>query len=1048
MFFFKNQIQFSMKTIYKKLLLLLVILPFSVLAQSGLSGIVTDKTTKQPLPGVNVVIQGSSTGTQTDFDGKFQLPKINVGDKILVSYLGYKNQTIAYNSQKEITIALEEESNQLQEVVVQVGYGSVKKKDATGSVDIVSSKEFNKGAIISADQLLIGKAAGVRITNNGGSPDSAPNIRIRGGSSLNASNNPLIVIDNIPISNDNPAGVSNPLNLINPNDIESFSILKDASATAIYGSRASNGVIIITTKKGTKGGVQYNYSSIFTSGKVGKKINVMDGTEFTRFIQEYHPDYTNLLGVDDPSTTDLDNPSTSDVIEGRILSNTDWQDAIYRNSFSTDHNFSARANLYGKIPFRASLGYNNSEGIVKANDYERFSYSLKLTPTILDDHLKVDINAKGILSDKNAVDEGGALGGSIVMDPTKPIYDYSPTNRFGNYYQDILPQSYGTVSNNPFASINGQGNPLALLEQRARPERSLRFLGNIEFDYKMHFLPELRAVINLGLDASQAKIREVFTDNSIATYRQNQNDSNYNTNYVFNPGLNYLENQTITNTTWDSYLMYSKNLDGFVNKFDVQAGYTYQNFKNDGNRERYRYNDLSGLREVEPNDNNPNNRYYNVLNLQSFFGRTNIDFAGKYLVTVSLRADASSLFLANKRWGYFPAAAVAWKLKEESFLKNSKIMNDLKLRLGYGQTGQQDITSVFGFYPSTPLFTLGSNTSQYLEGVNLYSAKAYNPNLTWEKTTTYNIGLDFDLFKNNFVSGAFDIYKRDTRDLLALTPIPPGQGLINQFVQNVAQTESKGFELNLNIKPIQSDNLNLEFNSNISYNYTEVTDLGSTLTSISAGGNLPIQTGVGIAYHTVGYQPGSAWLFEQVYGSDGRPIIGAFVDRNGDNQIDNDDRYHKALAPNWTYGFGFNFNYKNWDLSSSFRGQLGGQVYNASLIKSGWIDRAKPVNNNSLSNVINFYDNTADPNFVTINGNIPYSDYFLNDATFLRCENIILGYKFNKFYKSSSLRLYGAINNAFILTKYKGQDPENFGSIDNNFYPRPKMYSLGLNLDF
>jgi iron complex outermembrane receptor protein len=604
-----------MKTIYKKLLLLLVILPFSVLAQSGLSGIVTDKTTKQPLPGVNVVIQGSSTGTQTDFDGKFQLPKINVGDKILVSYLGYKNQTIAYNSQKEITIALEEESNQLQEVVVQVGYGSVKKKDATGSVDIVSSKEFNKGAIISADQLLIGKAAGVRITNNGGSPDSAPNIRIRGGSSLNASNNPLIVIDNIPISNDNPAGVSNPLNLINPNDIESFSILKDASATAIYGSRASNGVIIITTKKGTKGGVQYNYSSIFTSGKVGKKINVMDGTEFTRFIQEYHPDYTNLLGVDDPSTTDLDNPSTSDVIEGRILSNTDWQDAIYRNSFSTDHNFSARANLYGKIPFRASLGYNNSEGIVKANDYERFSYSLKLTPTILDDHLKIDINAKGILSDKNAVDEGGALGGSIVMDPTKPIYDYSPTNRFGNYYQDILPQSYGTVSNNPFASINGQGNPLALLEQRARPERSLRFLGNIEFDYKMHFLPELRAVINLGLDASQAKIREVFTDNSIATYRQNQNDSNYNTNYVFNPGLNYLENQTITNTTWDSYLMYSKNLDGFVNKFDVQAGYTYQNFKNDGNRERYRYNDLSGLREVEPNDNNPNNRYYNVLNL-------------------------------------------------------------------------------------------------------------------------------------------------------------------------------------------------------------------------------------------------------------------------------------------------------------------------------------------------------------------------------------------------------------------------------------------------
>ncbi len=1040
-----------MKTIYKKLLFLLLFLPFNLLAQSVLEGEVIDAKSKQPIPGVNVVIQGTAAGTSTDFDGKFKLTNLKNGDQLVFSFIGYQNQTILFNNQKNLKVELQEEANQLQEVVVQVGYGSVKKKDATGSVDIVSSKEFNKGAIISADQLLAGKAAGVRITSNGGSPDSAPNIRIRGGSSLNASNNPLIVIDGIPISNDNPAGVSNPLNLINPNDVESFSILKDASATAIYGSRASNGVIIITTKKGTKGNVQYNYSANFTSGRVGKKINVMDGNEFTRFIQEYHPQLTNLLGVDDPST-DIEDDLTTSAIEGRILYNTDWQNAIYRTSFSSDHNFSARANLYGKIPFRASIGYNNSEGIVKTNDYQRFSYSLKLTPTFLDEHLKVDVNAKGILSDKNSVDEGGALGGSIVMDPTKPIYDNSPTNRFGKYYQNILAQSYqnaqGQTINNVFAGINGQGNPLALLEQRTRPERSLRFLGNVEFDYKMHFLPELRAVINLGLDASQARIREVFSNNSIATYQDNQNDTNYDTNFVFNPGKNYLENQTITNTTWDSYLIYSKNLNGFVNKFDVQAGYTYQNFKNDGNRERYRYNDVTGLREVEPNDNNPNNRYYNVLNLQSFFGRTNIDFENKYLVTLSLRADASSLFLEDKRWGYFPAAAVAWKLTEENFLKNSKVLNDLKLRLGYGQTGQQDITGLFGFYPSTPLFTLGSNTSQYLDGVNLYSAKAYNPNLTWEKTTTYNIGLDFDLFKNNLISGAFDIYKRDTSDLLALTPLPPGQGLINQFVQNVAQTESKGFELNLNINPIQNDNVSLQFNSNIAYNFTEVTELDNSLTSISAGGNLPIQTGVGIAYHTVGYQPGSAWVFEQIYAQDGTPIIDAYVDRNGDNIIDNDDRYYKALAPNWTYGFGFNFNYKNWDLSSSFRGQLGGQVYNAAILKSGFIDRAKPVNNNSLSNVINFYDNTADSSFINVNGNIPFSDYFLSDATFLRCENIVLGYKFNKFYKSSSLRLYGALNNAFIITKYKGQDPENFGSIDNNFYPRPKMYTFGLSLDF
>lgn len=1043
-----------MKTIYKKLLLILLILPFSALAQSVLEGVVLDSATKQPIPGVNVVIQGSTAGTSTDFDGKFKLTKLKNGDKLVFSFIGYQPQTIAFTNQKNLSISLVEETNQLQEVVVQVGYGSVKKKDATGSIDVVSSKDFNKGAIISADQLLTGKSAGVRITNNGGSPDSGINIRIRGGASLNASNNPLIVIDGVPISNDNPAGVSNPLSLINPNDIESFSVLKDASATAIYGSRASNGVIIITTKKGTKGDVQFNYSSFVSTGKVGKTIDVMNGKEFTKFIQEYHPAYTNLLGIDDPSTNVLDNPSTPDVIEGRILYDTNWQDAIYRNSFSTDHNISARANLYGNIPFRASLGYNKSEGLVKTNDYQRFTYSLKLSPTYLQDHLKVDVNAKGILTDKNAIDDGGAIGGSITMDPTKPIYDPYGTSRFGKYYQSILPQSYtnpatGQVVTSSWGAKNGQDNPLALLEQRTRPERALRFLGNIEFDYKMHFLPELRAVINLGLDATTSRIRETFSDNSVATYQYNQTDPNYDTNYVFNPGKNFLENQTTTNTTWDSYLMYTKELKGFVNKFDIQGGYSYQNFKSDGNKENYRYNLQTGLREVNFDEGNPNNRYYNVLNLQSFFGRSNIDFAGKYLVTLSFRADASSFFQSDNRWGYFPAAAVAWKLKEEKFFKDNKAINDIKLRLGYGKTGQQNISSLFGFYPSTPLFAIGSNTSQYLEGVNLYSAKPFNKDLTWEKTATYNAGLDFDLFKNSILSGSIDVYKRFTTDLLAVTPLPPGQFLINAYTTNVGETESEGFELNLNLKPIQTDNVSLEFNGNISYNTTKVTSLGPDLTSISApDSGLPIQTGVGLAYYTLGEEARTAWVFEQVYDTDGTPIYGAYVDRNGDNEITNADRYNKAMVPNWTFGFGFNFNYKNWDLSSSFRGQLGGQVYNAAIVKQGFVDRALPINNNNLSNVLNFYSDTADASLINVNQEIPFSDYFLNDATFLRCENIVLGYKFNKFFKTSSLRIYGALNNAFILTKYKGQDPENFNGIDNNFYPRPKMYTFGLSLDF
>ena len=1012
-------------------------LPFGILAQNTLKGVVLDGSSSQPLPGVNVLVQGTTNGVTTDFDGNFTLTNIKKGDRIVFSYIGFKDETITYENQNTITITLQEDQKELKDVVV-IGYGTTTKKDATGSLQSITTKDFNKGAIVSADQLLTGKAPGVRITNNGGQPDSAPNIRIRGGASLNANSSPLIVIDGIPVDNTTPAGVSNPLSLINPNDIESFTILKDASAAAIYGSRASNGVIIITTKKGSSGAPEFNYSSNVTIGKVGKKIDMMNGKQFTNFIQTYHPSLTNSLGIDDPSTAVLDDLSTPEV-EGRILSNTDWQDAIYRTSISTDHNFSAKANLYGKIPFRASVGYTRNEGLVKTNDYERLSYSLKMTPKVFSDHLKIDANAKGIFTNKNAIDEGGALGGAINMDPTKPIRDNSSTNRFGGYYQDFVLDGSG----NPTNTISGQYNPVALLMQRTRPERAVRFLGNIEFDYKMHFLPELRAVVNLGLDASEAQIKERFSNNAMATYRV----INSGADYVFNPGKNYEENQTMTNTTLDSYLVYTKSLNGFLTKFDIQGGYSYQNFKNDGNKEIYRYNETTGVREVLPNDNNPNNRYYNVLNLQSFFGRANFDLTNKYLLTLSLRADGSSLFREDKRWGYFPAAALAWKLKEEEFIKNINFINDVKVRLGVGKTGQQDITGNVGFYPSTPLFTIGSNNSQYLDNSNLYSALVFNEDLTWEKTTTYNLGIDFDLFKNNFLSGSFDIYRRETTDLLARVPLPPGQGLSDTFIKNVGSTESKGFELSLNFKPVKTDNFNLEIATNVAYSYVEITDL-KDVTTLSAGGSLPTGTNVNIAQNAVGFQPYSFWVFQQLYDGNGAAIPGAFVDRNADGVITNDDRYYKAVTPNWTFGFGINFNYKQWDFSSSFRGQLGGQVYNARKLTSGWVDRSIPTNSNSLSNVLDFYNGAADIQFQNYNGNATFSDYFLEDATFLRCENIVLGYRFNKFYKNSSMRVYGAINNPFILTKYTGQDPENFGAIDNNFYPRPTSFTFGLNFDF
>ncbi|WP_168196927.1 SusC/RagA family TonB-linked outer membrane protein [Flavobacterium alkalisoli] len=1025
-----------MRTMYKKLLLLLLLLPLNMLAQSTLTGVVSDGATGEPLPGVNVIVEGTTNGTATDIDGKFTLTNINNGERIVFSFIGYADQVIEYSGQSSLTVSLQEDTTQLEEVVV-IGYGTTTKKDATGAITTVSSKDFTKGAVMSSDQLIVGKAPGVRITNAGGAPDSAPNIRIRGGSSLSANNNPLIIIDGIPIDNVNPAGVNNPLSLVNPNDIESFTVLKDASATAIYGSRASNGVIIITTKKGSSGAPKFNYSSYVAVSKATQSIDVMDSASFVRFIQEYHPGFTNYLGVDDPTTDAVDDPSTPQI-EGRNIYDTNWQDEILRTSISTDHNFSASANLFGKVPFRSSIGYTKNEGLVKTNDYERYTATIKATPTFLDDHLKVDVNAKGFWIDKNSIDEGGAIGGSLNMDPTKPVYADGDVNNFGGYYQN-------TTAANPL-DFDGQYNPVNLLQERRRPEVVNKFLGNVQFDYKMHFLPELRAVVNLGAEASRAKITEEYGQYAFATYQFD----NVNDTFVFNPGVNYRETQHITNKTLDSYLAYTKNFQGFLTRIDAQAGYSYQSFVNDGYKTIYQYNTNTGLREERINEANPTNRYYNKMVLESFFGRANVDLMDKYLFTFTLRADASSLFRKDLRWGYFPAAGFAWRITDESFLKDNTTIKNLKLRLGYGQTGQQDITGTAGFYPSSPIFSPGDPNSQYLPGTNTYSANPFNDQLTWETTTTYNVGLDFAFFKNDLISGSVDVYQRDTDDLLVKSSVPPGQFLTNEITQNVGSMTNKGVELGLTIRPIVTEDFTWDVTGNFAYNIGEVKNLKDVQMIDATESGLPVQTGVRLARHSVGEQPYSAWVFEQLYDTDGNPIVGAFKDRNGDGVITNDDRYFEALRPNWTYGFSTNFTYKNLDFSASFHGQADGQVYNSVKLVGGWTNRALPNNTNSLNNVLDFYNGAADPRFETIQGNIPLSDYYLENASFLRCDNLTLGYRFNNLIKDGqgSLRLYAAVNNVFLITKYSGQDPENFNALDNNFYPRPRVYSLGLNFDF
>lgn len=917
------------------------------------------------------------------------------------------------------------------EEVVLVGYGKQRKTDLTGSITAVSEREFNKGAIVSADQLIQGKAPGVRITNNGGSPDSNPNIRIRGGSSLSAQNNPLIVIDGVPLDTQNPAGSGNPLNLINPNDIESFSILKDASATAIYGNRGSNGVIIIKTKRGG-GRLKVNFNTNVSVGTVSNYIDVMNAEQFTSFINTNYPQYNYLLGVG--------GSETNKTVPGTIY-DTDWQKEIYRKSVSTDNNLSISGSLFNKLPTRFSVGYNRTEGLVKTNDYERYSTALNISPSFFDNHLKIDFSLKGLFSELNAIDEGGAIGGALNMNPTLPVYvsqtglSGEPYNRFGGYYQNVV------LKGNQYL-IQGQANPLAILMQRQAPQEIAKFLGNAEINYKFHFMPDLRAVVNLGLEASQSDLETIYGENAIATYRNPQNGFVPN-DFAFSPGTDYAERQNIVNQTMDAYLVYEKRYSGILSNLLVQGGYTYQNFKNDGFKTNYRYDDATGLRILNPGTAlNPNNRYYNVLNLQSFLGRANVDFLDKYLFTLNFRADASSLFQKNKRWGYFPGVGFAWKVNKD-FFTDSQLLNELKMRVGWGRTGNADIISIAGFYPSSAYFSIGGTSSQYFPGVGTYSALPFNPNLTWETTETINAGLDFSFLKDR-ISGSVDVYDRKTENLLAKVSIPPGQSLTNEFTTNVGSLRNKGIEANLTVVPVRTETVNWSVSGNFAYNDSEILELGSVINSQDLNSTLPVGNGVKLATNLVGAQPYAAWVYEQVYDANGNPLDNVYVDRNSDGIINEDDRYTKAIRPRWTYGFSTIVSYKNWDFNAAFRGQIGGLIYNTRKIAQGLKSYTVPSNSLSLNNTLT---STVDSPF-TISDNLFLSDYFLEDSSFLRLDNVTVGYLMKNVFKNVNVRVYASVNNAFILTNYSGQDPENFSGIDNNFYPRPRTYTLGFNFNF
>lgn len=1000
----------------KALLTLLVGLFLSIGAfaqQIAVKGHVKD-TTGEPVIGANVLVKGTTNGTITDFDGNFMLnvPK----DAILsVSFVGYKSAEVKAASTVMVTL---EDDSQVLDAVVVIGYGSVKKNDMTGSVTAIKPDKLNKGLITNAQDMMTGKIAGVSVISKGGAPGEGATIRIRGGSSLTAENDPLIVIDGLAMDNKGVKGLANPLSMVNPNDIESFTVLKDASATAIYGSRASNGVIIITTKKGQAGArPTISYDGNVSVSTVKSTVDVMDGDQFRSFIKD-------IWGEDSEAYSKLGN------------ANTDWQKEIFRPAVSTDHNLTISGGLKN-MPYRVSFGYTNQNGIVKTSKFERYTASVSLAPSFFEDHLKVNANLKGMIA-KNRYADGSAVGSAVSFDPTQSVRSDDPYHQyyFDGYFQwNTDASSLNDDTWKRTFNSNAPGNPVALLEEKDDRAISKSLIGNLELDYKFHFLPDLHAHVNGGMDLSTGK---QYTD--VSPY---SSTNNYYGSYGWEQKDKY-------NLSLNAYLQYSKDFTD-KHRFDVMAGYEWQHFHDTSDQEYWGLYPLSN-NVVE----NRGQRYNNTSSgsatesyLVSFFGRVNYTLLDRYLFTATVRQDGSSRFHKNNRWGLFPSFALGWKLKEEAFLKDVDVLSDLKLRLGYGITGQQNINS--GDYPYLAVYETNKDGAYYpiLGEGTIYRPNAYNPDLKWEKTTTYNVGLDFG-FLNNRINGAVDYYYRKTTDLLNSVFVSAGTNFKNKVLSNVGSLENSGIEFSINSKPVVTTDWTWDLGFNITYNKNEITKLttgDSENYYVAAGDNIGGGRDMKAMAHAVGHPASSFYVYQQVYDENGKPIENEFVDRNGDGTINGDDRYfYKKPTADVLMGLTSRLSYKSWDFSFSLRASLNNYVYNS--VEAGGSD-CNPtsvysfgaLNNRPLMGVANNIQNLKD--------NTLLSDYFVQNASFMKCDNITLGYSFKKLFGAPiGGRVYAAVQNVFTITKYKGLDPEVEKGLDNNIYPRPLTTLIGLSLNF
>ena len=1002
------------------LALLVMAVPSQVFAQSGkfeVKGVVVD-TFGTPVIGATVIEQGTTNGVTTDVNGQFVL-RVKGGQSIVsISYIGYLTKELAAASTELQRVVLEEDSAMIDDVVV-IGYGTVKKNDLTGSVVAVKAEDINRGAIVSTQDMMQGKVPGLQVIPGDGGPNSGATMRIRGISSLNANQNPLVVIDGVPIANDMGGGMTNPLSMVNANDIESFTVLKDASAAAIYGSRASNGVIIITTKKGKGNKMNVAYNGSFSVSQNSGVLPVMSATEYKDFLRE------SFAGT-----------STLATIEKMLgTADTDWQSLIFRPAFSHDHNVSLYGNydnaMYcDEMPYRASVGYTSQQGTLHGSKYDRLTLDLNTSPKFFDEHLTVSLSAKGVYSFEDTANSG-AVGEAAFFNPTMPAYRENGSMITNGYFQ------YGEASANGMFNPNklASNNPLSTLYDHISEKRAYRFLGNAQIDYKVHGFEALRFNLNLGTDYAISKTYNKTMPSSRGAWLDS--DAIGWGQYQEGFGRNY-------NNLLEFYGNYN---DSFGNhNIDATAGYSWQHVYGGGNSYGY-FN----------KDNKKNPRHDTTFRAEesfivSFFGRLNYSYDSRYLFTFTMRADGSSKFSKENRWGYFPSAAFAWNIKEESFLEDSEAVSTLKLRLGYGETGQQEIGNykyLAGYYQSTESHDqayLGKDGYYYY-----YTPKAYNPDIRWETTVTYNAGFDFGFF-DGLVDGSIDIYRRDTYDLLNDVTTPLGANFGDTITTNIGSMRNEGVEFSLNFNPVRTRDWSVRFGFNGTFQDTYFLELNNNNKdeyTVYMGSPSKGTGGVGMVMHREGCKPYTYYLFRQVYDADGNPIQNAIYDTNRNGQVDQEDRYNtgKSTLPDFFFGLNFKVSYKNWDFGFNGHGSVGNYAFN-----DVWSSHSTANIDVNSGTIGNYTKATKRTGWVAANTQEQWiSDLFLENASFFRLDDINLGYTFGKLGNSGmKLRIAAGVQNVFVLTKYSGLDPEINSSegIDGTIWPRPRTYSVRLNLNF